>query len=59
MTQYSDETLTTVTKIVITYSNIMFVTIFYDNIGIVIRLNLHNLLNIIIVMVLHVNAHSS
>jgi hypothetical protein len=59
MTQYSDETLTTVTKIVITYSNIMFVTIFYDNIGIVIRLNRHNLLNIIIVMVLHVNAHLS
>jgi hypothetical protein len=59
MTQYSDENLTVVTKIVITYSNIMFVTIFYDNIGIVIRLNLHNLLNIIIVMVLHVNAHSS
>jgi hypothetical protein len=39
MTQYSDEYLMSVIKIVITYSSIMFVTIFYDNIEIVIRIN--------------------
>jgi hypothetical protein len=56
MAQCSDENLITVIKTVIIYSNIMFMTIFYDNIGIVIRINCHNLLNIIIVMILHNNA---
>jgi predicted nucleic acid-binding OB-fold protein len=59
MAQYNDENLTSVIKSVITYSNILFVTIFYDSIAIVIRINRHNLLNIIIVMVLYDNVHMS
>jgi hypothetical protein len=58
MAQYNDENLTSVIKPVKTYSSIMFVTIFYDYITIVIRINRHNLLNIIIVMVLYDNMHS-
>jgi hypothetical protein len=57
MSECSDENLITVIKIVIIYFNIMFTTIFYDNIGIVIKINHHNLLNIIIVTILHNNAH--
>jgi hypothetical protein len=41
MTQYNDENLTFVIKTFIVY--IMFVTIFYDTIGIVLRINCHNL----------------
>jgi hypothetical protein len=57
MAQYNDENLTSVIKLVKTYSSIMFVTIFYDYITIVIRINRHNLLNIIIVTVLYDNMH--
>jgi hypothetical protein len=35
------------------------VTIFYDNIGIIIKINSHNLLNIIIMMILYDNKHMS
>jgi hypothetical protein len=37
----------------------MFVTIFYDNIGIIIRTNHHKLLHIIIMMILYDNAYLS
>jgi hypothetical protein len=57
MAQCSDENLNSVIEIVITYSSIMFVTIFYDNIGIVIKTDHHNLLQIMIMMILHDNAH--
>jgi hypothetical protein len=57
MAQCSDENLNSVIKTVITYSSIMFVTIFYDNIGIVIKTNHHNLIQIIIMTILHDNAH--
>jgi hypothetical protein len=53
MAQYSDENLTHAIKIVITYYNIMFVTIFYDSIGIVIMTNRRKLLQIIIMTTLH------
>jgi hypothetical protein len=50
-----------VTKIkhssLIIYSNNTFVTIFYDDVGIVIRNNLNNLFNIIIMIILHDNRH--
>jgi hypothetical protein len=55
MTWYSDENLTSVIKTVITYSSIIFVTIFYDNIGVVVRINCYNLLNIIIMTIMHDN----
>jgi hypothetical protein len=55
MTWYSDENLTSVIKTVITYSSNIFVTIFYDNIGVVIRINFYNLLNIIIMTIIHDN----
>ena len=59
MTHYNDKNLTSVIKIVIIYCSIMFVTISYDNIEIVIRIKRHNLINKIIVTVLHDNAHMS
>jgi hypothetical protein len=57
MARYHDKNLTTIIKTVITYSSSMFVTIFFDNIGSVIKINLHNLLNIIIVKILYDNVH--
>jgi uncharacterized membrane protein len=59
MTHCSDENLTFVIKTIIIYSSIVFVTIFYDNIRIVIRINRHNLFNIIIITISHDNEHMS
>jgi hypothetical protein len=44
MAHYNDENITSIIKIIITYYIIMFMTIFYDNIGIVIKINHHKLL---------------
>jgi hypothetical protein len=59
MTHCSDENLTSVIKTIIIYSSIVFVTIFYDNIRIVIRINRHNLFNIIIITISYDNEHMS
>jgi hypothetical protein len=54
-----DKNLTLAIKTITIYYSVMFMIIFFNNIVIIIRINRQNLLNIIIVMVLHDNAHAS